>query len=141
MSIDDPDEVGSEDLGNYVPVAYAKGLSEAERYRQLLEDHDIPALLDEDLEADPPARRRPGTHGVPILVPESLLEDSREFIADFEERDSLIEEEDEEDSDDEDDEFEGREYGPDEFEPDADDGPTFVVDDEDEDDDEDDLKA
>ena len=96
------DDISPEELGQNVPVVYARSFEEAERYQQLLEDHGVPATVDDDYE--PPAT---GSHGgdrggVPVLVPESLLEDAKSNIANVEEMNALVEEEDylQEDEDD-----------------------------------------
>lgn len=104
MAYDNDYDVGSEDLGKYVPVIYARSPEEAEKYRQLLEDHDIPAMVDEDYEPGPSRASRKAIESVPVLVPQSLLEDAREFITEIEEitalsneEDDLYDDEDEED--------------------------------------------
>jgi len=91
------------DDDDYVPAFFARNIAEAEEYREFLSDHDIPARagLDEKLlvEADPDHRaasRRGMTHGVPVLVPESLLDEASEIIAD---REDLGDFEDDEESD------------------------------------------
>ena len=113
MSVDDETgegesfEVGS---GDYVPAFFARDLEEAEEYCELLSDHDIPARagVDEELgQGDSEQRvagRRGMTHGVPVLVPETLLDEASEVIADredfhdFKEGEEEEEEEEEEDS-------------------------------------------
>ena len=102
----------SESFGkdNYMSAFFARNIEEAQEYCELLSDHDIPARagLDEELlaKADPEHRaasRRGMTHGVPVLVPESLLDEASEIIADregfdeFEDEEETDEEEDEED--------------------------------------------
>ncbi len=92
---------GEEDLGQPVPVVYASSLVEAEWYCQLLDDHDIPAVPDEDYTGPRPKETLGPRTGVAVLVPESLLEESREIIADmedlelFEDEDEDLEDEDE----------------------------------------------
>jgi len=95
----------------YVPVLFARNMEEAEEYCELLSDHDITARVgvDEELleEADPDQRaasRRGMTHGVPVLVPESLLDEASEVIADREDFGDFDDQE-EDDEDEEDDEF------------------------------------
>ena len=92
----------------FVPAVFARSGDEADQYCQLLSDHDVPAKvgadedpLDED-EDHRAASQRGITHGVPVLVPESLLDEASEIIADredFAEFDD--EEEDEEEEEDE----------------------------------------
>ena len=102
----------SENLGDddYVPAFFARNITEADEYCELLSDHEIPARagLGEELlvEADPEHRaasRRGMTHGVPVLVPESLLDEASEVIADREDL-SNFEIDDEADDDCDDDE-------------------------------------
>lgn len=96
------DDIGPEELGQNVPAVYARSFEEAERYRQLLEDHGVPATVDEDYEFPAPGNRGAERGGLPVLVPESLLEDAKGFIASVEEMNDLVEEEDylEDDEDD-----------------------------------------
>jgi len=70
----------------FVPAVFARSAEEAEVYCELLNDHDIPAVVGDDDDVDEtrtkaPARRRGMTHGVPILVPEVLLDDAGQVIA------------------------------------------------------------
>lgn len=88
-----------EEGGKYLPVVYARSLDEAEWYCQVLEDHDIPAIMDEDYKS--PLAGGSGRRGVPVLVPESLLEDAQAYIAQLEEMDDFSEDE----ADEADDEF------------------------------------
>ena len=91
--------VDPEELGELRPVAYARSLQEAEHYRQLLEDHDIAAVVDEDYSpAKPPPEPVP-VGAVAVLVPESMLEHAREVIDEFEDLDVLLAEEEEEQED------------------------------------------
>jgi hypothetical protein len=106
MAYDNDYDVGSEDLGEYVPVVYARSLEEAEKYRQVLEDHDIPAVVDEEYEPGEPGGRRQTLEGVPVLVPESLLEDARQFISEIDGMAAFADEdEDIYDDEDDDDDF------------------------------------
>lgn len=100
MSKNKPDDLGSEDFGGYVPVVYAHSFEQADWYCQLLEDHDIPAIMDEDYEP-PPARSKRQHSGVPILVPESMLTDAKECISQLDEMESFCEEDDDDESEDE----------------------------------------
>jgi len=101
------DEVFDDD---YVPALFARNMEEAEEYCKLLDDHDIPARagVDEAMleDADPDqkaAERRGMTHGVPVLVPESLLDEASEVIADREGFAGYDEEDEDQDEEDEDD--------------------------------------
>ena len=93
----------------YVPVVFARDGDEAEEYRQLLEDHDIPVIAgheDEDEEDPSPASQSLSGRGVPILVPEPLLDEASEIIADMEGTDEFVlAEEDLDDDEDEEEEF------------------------------------
>ena len=139
MSVDDEafdsDSFVGED-GDFVTVFFARDQEEAEEYCELLADHDIPTRAGP--EGAPPddrdgehqlAGRRGMTHGVPVLVPESLLDEASEVIADREDFDDFDEEEDE----DEEDEDEG--FGLEEVDDEEDDA---LFDDDDDDDLEDD---
>ena len=93
----------------FVAVAFARSLEEAKAYQELLGDHDIPAQIgnDEDFEDSDSkqarqARLRGMTHGVPVLVPEVMLEEASEVIADRENAEDFGPEEDEDDEDDDD---------------------------------------
>lgn len=103
------------EMGDFVPAVFARSLEEAEDYRQLLDDHDIPAIIgDEGPSADAegkPAPRAGFSHGLPVLVPEALLDEAGEVIAERDETDAfgLVEDDDEE----EDEEFTLDETGPD----------------------------
>lgn len=67
-----------------VPAVFARSLAEAEVYRQLLEDHDIPASVAGD-DVEHLGEGVPEmTHGVPIMVPEPMLDEAGEVIADRE---------------------------------------------------------
>jgi hypothetical protein len=83
---------------DFVPAVFARSPAMAEEYRELLNDHDIPAILgtDED-EAEaqrpaepgsPPGKRnreqamKDFSRGVPILVPEEMLDEASEILAD-----------------------------------------------------------
>ena len=91
-----------DDFADFVVLTSADSTDEAEFIQQLLGDHGIDAIIDEDIEPEDPTF----TGRVPILVPEDMLADATDFI---EQRASLDEEFDEEfveaDSDTED--FEG----------------------------------
>jgi hypothetical protein len=97
---------------DFVPAVFARSFEEAERYRELLDDHDIPAIIGNDEEDEEKvgkkSKGRGMTRGVPVLVPEVLLDEASEVIADREEIDEFETAEDDlaEDEDEEDDEFE-----------------------------------
>lgn len=112
------DEPMDDELAGFVSVVFARNADEAERFRELLEDHDIPALVgtneDIDIESEEwqAARRQGMTHGVPVLVPEALLDEAGEVIADLDDTSGM--EEDEEDEEEEEEEVEAGEEGDDE---------------------------
>ena len=63
----------------FVPVVFADSPMEAERYRLLLQQRDIPVVVQET----PPTSDRfsPSIWDVPVLVPDELLNDASEIIA------------------------------------------------------------
>ena len=100
-------ERSEEDFEDFVPAVFARSAEEAEEYREILNDHDIPAIVGDDgLIGDKPGgRQKPPapkgmTRGVPVLVPEVLLDEASEVIADRD-YDELQEEETDEDEDEE----------------------------------------
>ena len=103
------DFAGSEEQMEYVPAVFARSMDEAETYRQLLEDHDIPATVGATDDLDPAQRPRTSriTRGVPVLVPEALLDEASEVIADREESEFKSPNDDFDDEEEE--EFEGQE--------------------------------
>jgi hypothetical protein len=104
MSAKKSDGIGPEEMDDYAPAIFARSPEEAEEYCQLLEDHDIPAVVDEEYQPPGKGRRRQKGGGVAVLVPESLLEDARAFIAEMEEREKVLDEDElEEDQDEEED--------------------------------------
>jgi hypothetical protein len=78
------------EFADFVPAVFARSTTEAEEYRELLNDHDIPAIVEtgeEDLpfraaRAAPVPPRPSVSRGVPILVPEALLDEASEILAD-----------------------------------------------------------
>lgn len=105
----DPADAEFED---YVPAMVARSLAEAERYRDLLSDHDIPSQVGEEELAEEDRLQgstRGMSRGVAVLVPEVLLDEASEIIADSENDEDLRElDEDEEFADEEEeDELEG----------------------------------
>jgi len=99
------DRFGDEELGDFVPVVYARSDTEADRYCQMLEDHDVPALVDEQYEPTEPSAQPGLVGGVPVLVPQSLLDEARQIVTEFDEMDTLIEVDDDDEDEDEDEEF------------------------------------
>ena len=101
MSKEKTNDTESDDLGGYVPVVYAHSFEQADWYCQLLEDHDIPAITDEDYKPPPGSKSDHHHRGVPILVPKSMLADATECISQLDEMESFCEEDDIDESDDE----------------------------------------
>jgi len=108
MVLDDEQMASSHrEYEGFVPAVFARSSEDAEKYRVLLDDHDIPAFIGDeavhdkhDAEEAPP--RASMTRGVPVMVPEPLLDEASEVIADFEDLDDFELEEDlEEETDDE----------------------------------------
>ena len=125
---DDEFESAEGSSRDFVPAVFARSVEEAERYQELLDDHDIPALIGEN--SGGMAR------GVPVMVPEVYLDEASEIIADREELEEFdILDGDLEDEEDEDEEFSGTEG----FKADEDDEPLEddeLFEDKDEDDEE-----
>ena len=121
----------------FVPVVVAHSADEAEQYCELLSDHDIPAMIGDDgLAADADNETCPNpksciSRGVSVMVPEALLDEASEIIADREDLDEFrIDDDDDENDDDEDFELEeesGIEAGED---PDSEEDLFFEEDDE-----------
>jgi len=91
---------------DFVPVVYARNMSEAEYYREMLEDHDMNAQIVEDIET--PLDVSEGPRGIPVMVPHEQLEEAELII---EQRSSFDDEFDEDydplDSDNDEDELDG----------------------------------
>ncbi|MCJ7543551.1 MAG: hypothetical protein MUP47_03130 [Phycisphaerae bacterium] len=94
------------ELGDFVPAVFARSIEEAEEYRQLLDDHDIPAIVGGDDRpagaTGQPPQPKVFSRGVPVLVPEAMLDEAGEVIAERDETDTFgLQEEEEEDEEDE----------------------------------------
>ena len=101
---DDLDVFGNDEFGEFVPAVFARSRDSAEKYREVLEDHDIPVVLSDEREdpSDELAPPRRGiTNGVAVMVPDALLDEASEIIANREETDEFEEDDefDEEDGD------------------------------------------
>jgi hypothetical protein len=67
---------------DYIPLLYARNIEEAEYYQNLLKEHEIPVMIDEEYaDVIDPAATEPG---IPVLVPDDHL-DEAEAILDQEE--------------------------------------------------------
>jgi hypothetical protein len=102
MPADEEEFEGMEpEYDDFVPAVFARNRAEADRYREILEDHDIPVELGDRDGTSASGRGR--AHGLPVLVPDPLLEEASEIIADLEDdeefvdNDEIDEEEDDED--------------------------------------------
>ena len=63
----------------FVPVVFADSPVEAEHYRSLLEDRNIPAIVQEALPTS--SEFASSAWDVPVLVPDELLNDASEVIS------------------------------------------------------------
>lgn len=138
MSLEDEEFTPPEASEEFVPVVFARSADQAEVYCELLNDHDIPAVPGEveDADDDSPAGRPPSmARGVPVLVPEALLDEAGEVIAEREDAEGEFELG-EEDLDDDEDEFDDLDEGFSPGPPDDEDDYLIDLDDEDEEDEE-----
>jgi len=93
----------------FVAVVIARSIEQAEEFRDLLDDHDIPVIVgpdDEQVKVTGPIESEMGAanpvHGIAVLVPEAMLDDAGAVIAQREDFGHLAGDEDP--PDDEDDE-------------------------------------
>ncbi len=102
MAESDFEQLGSgirSGIVDFVPAVFANDLIEAQRLKELLEERDIPVLIET---AD--AERHDGLtlpSGIPVLVPTEMFEEATEILAAIDEDD--VEESSEEESDEEED--------------------------------------
>jgi hypothetical protein len=88
-------EVPDDDV--LVPVVFARSEEEAERYRQILEDHDIEVVVGlEEAEGRVHEEMANASRGQPVLVPENLLDEAEEIIAHLEDPEGFADEEEDE---------------------------------------------
>ena len=90
------EEVGGrsqDEADQYVPVLYAHSVEEAERYCQLLEDHDIPAIVDDDYEDLEAFENSEVRQGVAVLAPGCCQEEAQALIANVEKMGELVDQE------------------------------------------------
>jgi len=102
MPVEEDHDVNAGELGDYVPVVYAESVDEADWYRQLLDDHSIIAIVDDDYADEPPEGVRGPLTGTAVLVPRAMLEDAREVVTEVDDMEDLkaFGEDDDEDEDD-----------------------------------------
>lgn len=116
MSAEDEEFTIPEPSEEFVPAVFARSREQAEMYCELLNDHDIPATVGEvdDPDAAGGTRGRSMARGVPVLVPEVLLDEAGEVIAEREDAEGEFEMGEDELEDEDDDEFEelGEEFEP-----------------------------
>ena len=65
-----------------IPVMYGRDLSEANYYKSLLDDHEIPAVVIEEmvLKKSDEEDSREAESGIPVLVPEEQLADAQDIL-------------------------------------------------------------
>ncbi len=101
MAMEDEPIIIPDDAENtYVPAVFARSDEEAAVYCELLSDHEIPAVVGDDdaLDGNGHPLQHGMTHGVPVLVPEPLLDEAGEIIAAREESEDLLASDDDEDA-------------------------------------------
>ena len=92
---DDILSFADDELAGFVPLVFVPSVEDAEKLRDLLEDHDIPSsvgvdegvVLAEDAVEDLPVNPNRGTA---VLVPRALLDEAQEIIADIEDSDEFV---------------------------------------------------
>ncbi len=103
-----PSGPSGEEYTDFVPVVFARSPEEAERYQELLSDHDIPAMTGGDGDSGGDVAQSANSssggmsRGVPVMVPDVLLDEASEIIADREDVDEFALEEDEVEEEDDD---------------------------------------
>lgn len=138
----DDDSQGSR---GYVPVIYARNITEAEFYKGLLETNDIPAIIEDAASEVLGIPESIVGKGVPVLVPDGMLDEASEILAehgdsqeeealdDYEEMDEEFEDDAEEVDDEElDEDFDDDDLD-DDFDDDMDDDEIEEFDDDDDD--------
>ncbi|HNO79955.1 MAG TPA: hypothetical protein PKN33_18050 [Phycisphaerae bacterium] len=102
------EKVGTDTIHpEFVPVLFAKEMEHARRVKQLLEDNNIPAMLDHDLDGEAAYTVLP--RGIGVLVPDLMHTIASEIVAsdeyddiDDDEFDSDLDDDDEDIPDDDD---------------------------------------
>ena len=91
---DEKFEIPGDEMESYVPLVRVPSQEEAERLRDLLEDHDIPSSIgsDEDVKSDDDSAvplDSGSVRGVQILVPIALIDEAQEIVADIDDTDEF----------------------------------------------------
>lgn len=84
-----------------IPVVYGRDLAEANYYRSLLDDHEIPAIINEEAFLVVSDEEK---SGIPVLVPDEHLAEAQDILEQITAEDE-VSEDDPDDFDDEVDEF------------------------------------
>jgi hypothetical protein len=75
---------GGEPSVAYVPVIYARNLTEAEFYKGLLTSNDIPAVIEDEGGESTGMPASVVGQGLPVLVPDEMLNEASQIIAEHE---------------------------------------------------------
>ena len=75
---------GPEPFKGYVPAIYARNLVEAEFYKSLLVARDIPAIIEDAASESVGIPASIVGQGVPVLVPDVMLDEASEILAEHE---------------------------------------------------------
>lgn len=87
---EEPMEESEPQWSEFVPAVIARTTEEAESFRELLNDHAIPAVLSPREDGQEGDVEEPlGRGGVAVLVPEELLDEASRVIAEREEMDEF----------------------------------------------------
>ena len=97
----DFDDIDFDEVGGYVPITFASSLEEAENLCRFFEDHDIPAMIDEDYELTDDELDDIAPGEIPVLVPKSFLSEAEACLAEREEAGLISDEDFEEEEEDE----------------------------------------
>ena len=92
MALKDEDRIPDNEQEQYVPAVFARDEKEAEAFRELLADHDIEALVGYEQLKTQPEREATEVQlgrGLPVLVPEALLDEASAVISDREDQDEF----------------------------------------------------
>lgn len=73
------DELGGYDPEDFLPVVYVQNWADAQRYKDFLADHDIPALIGTGEEKNLPGVEE--APGIPVLVPDEMMDQASQVVA------------------------------------------------------------